>query len=329
MEYPRLRENVWHVQPDAAESFLITTDGSFQVPTDEVLTFLRVRSHCTGFNSLDEIAAKSAVPLEKIKSILTALQEIDLVIPPDQAGAPPPSVDLARDKAIKICKIWAEELKQSYIANQLAGSALPKTVLVGWLIEMYHYIKDFSYAIEHGARVATGPLRTLLERYAREERGHEEFVTSTLTNIGLSRAEVERSSPLPSTRLIGFIMREMFALEPASTLMMAALVESQEFDAGGVADFEKVLEEQYQLPAGAMAPYFKHQQIDTDLGHSRLLEDNIQLFSVTDPEKLDAIVNKLHDLKHSFDLQGTEIKSYYNDMQGRYLPRQPIGFHAL
>jgi hypothetical protein len=70
----------------------------------------------------------------------------------------------------------------------------------------------------------------VLRRYADEERGHEGFVLQTLVNLGMSRVEVTTSIPLLSTRLVGFLMRELFELEPASTLMVAAVIEAQEFD---------------------------------------------------------------------------------------------------
>jgi len=65
------------------------------------------------------------------------------------------------------------------------------------------------------------------------------------------------------------------------------------------------------------------------LGHSKLLEDNLELFSVAEPGALDRIVDKMHDLKHAFELQSSEIKSYYGNLSGMYFPRQPMTFSAL
>lgn len=325
---PRLRENVWHVDLEGPESVLITTDGMFSVPTSEATTFMRLRSHCTGHNSVASIAERSGVPVQKVDEILAALADIGLVIESPPAVEPPP-LDRVRETLLEICRIWSDELKEGYIANELPDGDLPKTVLMGWMLEMYHYIRDFPYAIEHGARFAQGRLREVLDRYAGEERGHEEFVLRTLMNMGLRREEIERSHPLPSTRLVGFLMRELFELEPAAVLMMAALVEAQEFETDDVAAFSAVLESRFDLPRGAMAPYFQHQKIDSDLGHCDLLQDNIELFTVTEPAKLDAVVNRLHDLKHAFELQGVEIKSYYGDLQGKYFPRQPVGYSSL
>ena len=326
---PTLRENVWHIYLDKPESFLVTTDGMFEVPTVDGIEFMRMRSYCTGHNTIEEIAVKSGLSVEKVANVITSLRELDLVRAKESDVSKTLPIEQVRDKLIKICKIWSDELKNSYIANELPGSSLPKSVLAGWLLEMHHYIRDFPYAIEHGAKHATGELRTLLDRYANEERGHEGFVTKTLMNIGLSRDEIEQSHPLPSTRLISFLMREMFELDPASVLLMAALVEAQEFDAENIEVFQKLLEKQYDLPAGAMTPYFEHQEIDTGLGHSQLLEQNINLFTLTDPEKLEEVVNKLHDLKHAFELQGTEIKAYYTKLDGRYYPRQMMRYSLL
>ena len=48
-----------------------------------------------------------------------------------------------------------------------------------------------------------------------------------------------------------------------------------------------------------------------------------------DAHVLDQVVNKIHDLKHAFDLQGIEIKAYFTTLNGKYLPRQPVTFASI
>lgn len=255
--------------------------------------------------------------------MLAALDGIGLI-----ATSDPTDRDI-RDRLARIVALWSDELGRDFIANALLDEDLPREILVGWLLETYHYVRDFAEAIgEAAARAPDGPLKHLLKRYADEERGHERFVLRTLENLGLSAEEVAQSSPLVSTRLIGFLMRDLFKTEPASVLLMAALVEAQELDGGLAAGFQAEIEARYALPKAALAPYFEHQAIDAQLGHQQLFADNLALFAVDDPALLDRITDKLHDLKHGFDLQGLEIRHYYGAQAGRYLPRQPMAFTA-
>lgn len=197
---------------------------------------------------------------------------------------------------------------------------------------MYHYIKDFPFAIESAANMAemTDPeLAKELRKYSSEEIEHEVFVLDTLVNIGIPAPQVETSEPLPSTKLIAYMMRDMFKKEPLSVFLMAALVEAQEFDEENISEFQREIERIYSLPKDSLAPYFKHQEIDNGLGHSELLSRNISRFKDTDQSKIDSMINKLHDLKHAFELQSLEIKNYYTDLQGKYFPRQPVNYSSI
>ena len=89
------------------------------------------------------------------------------------------------------------------------------------------------------------------------------------------------------------------------------------------------MHELYDLPLTTFDPFFEHQKIDVGMGHAELLSNNIDLFDITDPQRLDRIVNSLHDLKHAFELQSAEIKSYYTSLAGKYFPRQPMLFSSL
>jgi hypothetical protein len=54
--FPKLKENVWHIDPQQDTALLITSRNRFQVPTAAALQFLRMRSYCTGWHSLEDVA---------------------------------------------------------------------------------------------------------------------------------------------------------------------------------------------------------------------------------------------------------------------------------
>lgn len=322
LDRPRLKENIWQITDGEPWAFVETPDGCFEIATEQAFSFLRIRSHCTPHNSVAEIAARSKVPPAEVAAMLASLETIGLI-----AGKAP---GRAIDRLSRIVALWARELARDFIGNALLDENLPRSILIGWLLETYHYVRDFPDAIGVAASLAPeGRLKTLLIRYAKEERGHEHFVLETLENIGLSRLEVIESRPLVSTRMIGLLMRDLFAAAPAAVLLMAALVEAQELSEDDARDVRTQIEAHYGLPNSALAPYFLHQAVDAQLGHQRLFEDNLDCFEVTDPAVLDLVIDKLHDLKHGFDLQGLEIRRYYGAMDGAYVPRQPMTFRSI
>lgn len=325
--YPKLKENVWHVDPAADTATLLTGHEAYAVPTAAALEFLKMRSHCTGWNSTERIAERSGLPVGDVQALLRSLQPAGIVARRD--AAVDCSSDEVRAACVRACRLWSGELRLAYVGNEFAAGSLPRPVLVGWLLEMYHYIRDFPCTIEHAAARASGPLQMVLRRYAREESGHEIFVLQTLQNLGLDAEEVAASAPLPSTRLIGLLMRELFTRAPAAVLMVAALVEAQEFDDAQVARFQAALTRHYGINADAFDPYFRHQEIDVGLGHAQLLEENLSLLNFDDAACLDDAVSMVHDLKHAFELQGLEIKAYFSRLDGRYVPRQRVVFADL
>ncbi len=324
---PRLRENVLQIRDSGSEAVLITTAGEFDVPLGDARRFLRIRGHCTGHHAAGAIALRAGIPLAEVEATLDWLRDYDLLAPDDAPSRF--DVEEVRALLLSVSRIWSEELQRTFIGNEFALGQLPKEVLIGWLIEMYHYIRDFPYAIEHAADHATGGLRDVLLDYAGQERGHEEFVLRTLENLGMRREEVESSAPFVSTRSVAMLMRDIYARCPAAVLIVAAMVEAQDFDEEQISAFRRKLAEHYDVDPAAFEPYFRHQEIDVGFGHAELLARNLPLIDITDAAVLDRLVNDLHDLKHAFDLQGLELKEYFGVAEGRYLPRQRVSFASL
>lgn len=322
-----LRENVWHVGPNDENSFLQTTDGVFEVPTVEALEFLKIRSHLTGHISADEISLRSGVSKERILSIVDSLDGAGLFKDKNSKLAE----EELRQRLVKLVDIWSNELKDLYIANKLPSGSFSKSVLVGWLLEMFHYIRSFPDAIEAAARSCSEPsTKDIIQVYADQEKGHEEFVVQTLVNLGLKRDEILTSHPLPSTQLIVFLMNKLLQHSPTMVFAMAKLVESQEFDENNISLYKHLLSENFSIPEDALDPYFLHQEIDTNMGHGTLMDTYLDRIDVRDTQRVSEALNILHDLKHAFELQTAEIVSYYDgDMQGRYIPRQAMTLEAL
>ncbi|HEU5323149.1 MAG TPA: iron-containing redox enzyme family protein, partial [Methylomirabilota bacterium] len=233
-----------------------------------------------------------------------------------------------RDGLQAACRIWSEQLAETHLVNDIAAGRVPRTVLLGWLLETYHYVKAFPHALEVAAAAATGPLREVLARYAGEEHGHEAFVAESLVRAGFTRQEVETSIPLVSTRTIDLLMREMFRLFPASALLVAAVLEVEGSEPEGLAAFRRGVRDRYGVPEEALVPFHEHVAVDDRLGHARLLHEHVDLVTFPDGDALHRVVNGLHDLKHAFDLQKLEIVDYYS-RTGNYVPRQFVSFFAI
>lgn len=293
--------------------YLITSNEAFEVGLEDAHTFLQIRPYCNGHNSIKEIVLKSNVSSQKIQSIINSLYDIGLGYPLTHSLE---SEGQIHTKFVNLCKIWADELKSNFIGNKFAEGKLPKKALIRWLIEMYHHITDFPNAIEEAAKNAQGELKVLLTKYAKEKRDNSLYILQTLNNLGVEEDQIKASSPLASTRLVGFIIRELFRLSPSAVFLVAALfvIKTEEFESQ-VRNFNKKMKTHYNISEKVFEPFFKHQAMDAKRGQADLLKNNLHLLKLANKEVRNLIVNNLYDLKCAFELMGTEIEVYSKNNQ--------------
>lgn len=328
-KYPKFRHNLWTQYKNEPDIYyLMFSGGEYKVPKEDAEKFIQIRSFCTGHNTINQIANKSGLSNEKVQSIVSSLNDIEML------HLPITDVDQLNEARIcntliDACRIWRAQLSETHLLNKILSGNSNLQITQGWLLETYHYIKNFPEAI-HAAYTACDnqELKAILYKYYREEVGHEKFIEQTLLKTGLTSEEVKTSIPLVSTRLIDFLLKELFALCPPSVLLVASIIEAAEADIKSKGEVIKNLKNYYDISEDTMEPYFKHVQIDINLGHEKLLINNIEYIKLIKPEQLHIVVNMIHDIKHAIDLQQLEIEHYYN-RRGNYFPRQFVDFYAI
>jgi hypothetical protein len=326
--YPRLRENVWWIDPTAASARLRTSKNQYEVPTEDALMFLKMRRYCTGHHTVEDVARRSEIPCDKVVAILNSLQSVDLLYP-DNEALEHIDLDAVRDTLVRACDLWATEVAWILLGRELMREELTQEVLLGGLVEAYHETREFSDALASGARRLHGGLGEVVARCAAEREGLDRYYLRTLVNLGLSEHEVKTSVPLLATRLVGFLVREMLELEPVTALLAVSVVGARHLANEEIEALRTQLRAKYDVDPSALEPYFALQSRETDIGHQRLLADHCHLVDIDDLARLDSISNKVHDLIHAFILQSQEIKSYHSKQNGNYFPRQPVSFPSI
>lgn len=325
---PKFRHNLWTSYADNPNTtYLVVSHGTYEVSTNDAADFIKIRSYCTGYNTIPEIAQKSNMPLKKVRAIINSLAEINVLHLPFKDLTKLPR-KLITKTLLDATKIWGEQLADTYISSDIFLGKSTKAIVIGWLLETYHYIKAFPEALQCAAAHSTGELKELLQNYAAQEKGHEKFILKTLLKAGLSQQEIEDSIPLVSTRTIDMLLKELFSFEPCTVLLVASIIEAEDYNPAAAKIIAQRFNEIYGFPVDMMDDFFKHVEIDSKLGHQKLLKNNIKFLKDIKADKLHNIVNKIHDIKHAFDLQKLEIKEYYST-KGNYLPRQKVDFFAI
>lgn len=326
--YPKFRHNLWVRLEEEKDFYYLTfSKGLYKVPKEDAENFIRIRSFCTGHNTREEIAKKSGFSKEKVAEIVNSLTEVDMLhLPAGELSSV--SINQKTETLLDACRIWREQIGETHLLNKILKGEANKFIVQGWLLETYHYIKFFPDTLlaAHNACEHEG-LKSLLYKYHKEEKGHEKFIENTLIRTGLTSTEVQSSIPLVSTRLIKFLLEELFKLCPASVLLVASIIEAAEADFEQKNRLMQEFQKHYGFNRDVMEPYFKHVEVDIGLGHEKLLANNLKYLDLIPSELLHEVTNKIHDIKHAFDLQQLEIEYYYK--LGNYLPRQFVDFFGI
>lgn len=329
---PRLRENVWYIDPQAETALLVTGQGRFEVPVPDALRFLQLRSHCTGHVALPEIVKRSGLSPEEIGSIIEALHEVGAVYPLDAAAQPAPSrPDLAEVKRrlTQATRIWREEYRVTNLNHELVAGLHSGSVLVGWLLEQYHIMLYIAQAFAAAAARCCDRAGASLRALCEARRPYAELVARTLIGLGLSRTEVERSIPLLSTRLLCFQLRELLEGAPWSAFIVETIRGAQALDDAQIAELRVHATARYHIDPAALEPWFELQRFEARHAGPELAAEHADLIDVDDVPALDAICNQVHDIRHAFDLLALEVKDYHQSLQGKYVPRQAVSYSDL
>jgi thiaminase len=322
---PKLIHNLW-TSYDNNTYYPTCSKGTYEVPKLDAEKFINIRPYCTGMNDIQKISNYSGIDEKEIEKMLASLDRIGLIREEEYSEE---SKEVINKKLYDACILWASQLEHSNIFNLLVNGDLPVKVLKGVLLENYHYIKDFPEVIKLAHLNETdGHLKALFYEYYEQEIGHEKFVLTSLKKLGLTENEVEYSIPLVSTQNIINLMSSLVSQYPIAILFISKIIEVDEYDEKAVDNFKLKISDKYKIPYKSLDAFFKHGEIDFKLGHSKLLDNNIEHINLKDEKTAGYILNALHDIKHAFDLQKLEMLDYYQT-KGNYFPRQKVDFFGV
>lgn len=111
--FPKFRENVWHINPDQQAATLITSRATYQVPTVPALTFLKMRTYCTGLNSVPVVAEKSGLSEADVSALLRSLEPANIIYS-EGVTEERFSLEHVRDVLMRAAQIWSRELQIAY-----------------------------------------------------------------------------------------------------------------------------------------------------------------------------------------------------------------------
>lgn len=123
-------------------------------------------------------------------------------------------------------------------------------------------------------------------------------------------------------------MEDLFIKYPITVFLLSRIIEADEFSEENAEFVRSKIKEHFNLDRNSLDKLMLHAKVDFDLGHSNLIYKNKSLITLEDKNDAHFILNRIHDIKHAFDLQKIEIIEYYNHT-GNYIPRQKVDFFGV
>jgi len=268
-----------------------------------------------GRSSVVEIAAQVGIGLEQAGALLSPLHDeallLDTALELHEGSGGEFFNGFRRE-----CRFWSQHIFAGRFWKHLRSGAAPLSMVLGWGIEFYHYVK---YADEYmAAGVAhcsdSWLTRQWISKHFVEEAGHGEIFLEGLVDCGLSRSRIRDAPPLPATRALMNTLMES-ALEGALPYTACFGLTQPDAIAPTIAEHEQFygsLRDHYPAAAGLFAAFLSHAKIDAGLKHDRTtIERILEARRGAEPSQRRTILRSVRRLAEAFVLFHDQIADFY------------------
>ncbi|WP_029032256.1 hypothetical protein [Salinarimonas rosea] len=219
---------------------------------------------------------------------------------------------------------FSEYLKQSFRAlndemfshelwQKLAAGKASATLVDGWLIETFFFIKGANARLPNAIANCThhGIRNTLLHHYL-EEWDHYGFFKESLELRGLDFDRIEARGPLPATKAVMLMARKAGRENSLGYLACSGLLESTGSDSSKAREFYGAIAAHYDARGtGFVAPMLEHIDLDEEFEHGDLMAEALGTIERLSRREADEVVNTLREFKETLVQWFDEIVEYY------------------
>ena len=308
---------------------MIVGDQYFEL-TEEIgdrRDLLNIKRYLDGRHTLADIASKAGVTRESVESIVSTLAEFDLL------GNPRPVENIAGAEFVKkiedACRMWGQQIGFHRIFTGITEGSLRPEVLLGLVLETYHYInsasKHIGVAIAHCADYR---LRPILCQHLADEWDHAQSLVAGIAHMGIPPAHLKTAHPVVGTISLINNLCEIARQDTLSYIASTSLFEARAEDYEQAAADLRGAAERCAFPADSVEPLITHMRLDVEAGHAGLLAETVEIIGDIPAERAHQVVNNVHDIKHSLDQFHDQIVEFYSD-PSNHIPRLKMDYFLL
>lgn len=320
---PRLGACVF-LRDDAGHLLVRKAERVFRIHVAEEVEneFWRVKKYLSGHVTIDEIASRSGVPVDRVRGTIETLEQAGLL-----AGEINPKTEVPSGAAItsaltRSIDMWRDHMFQHELFQSLERRAAPRQVLIGLALETYHHVAAMPRVLATAISVATQARKVdVLRQLYIEESNHSPLIRTALVRLGVKDFEIGSAQPLSSTLSLLNWKLEMARRNTTAFIAGLSFSEARVEDGWGAKENLRSLARDYDFPETALDPIFEHMAVDLAEGHSRLPWDAIEAEALS-LDEADSLTNELHSLKHCYDDYHSGILQYYSDTKETFPPNR-------
>lgn len=290
-------------------------------------TFLKLKSLMDGRHPPDEMARLTGLQRAQVDDVIRAFDALGLT----RENTPVTQISGRELKAQleETLEMWRQQIGYHRLFEGLAKGRYRIEVLQGLFIETYHFVR---MATDHVGtalgRAATDAARYALSEYLHDEYRHAPLLLQTCVNLGCDADHVRESHPIVATTSLVHMLSDIGRSDTLAYAAALGLFEAVPTDEAEGAESIAAIASSYRLPITAFAPALDHLRGDIACGHASLLDTVLADDTVLSADRVHALVNLLHDLKHAYDQLHDGIIAYYEDISN-YVPRLRVDYFSL
>jgi pyrroloquinoline quinone (PQQ) biosynthesis protein C len=290
-------------------------------------TFFEVKRRLDGRHTIREIAEAAGVDESDVEALVELFSRNGLLRPDGDETI----IDTARfvDRIEKTAAMWRRQIGYHPLFQGLSRGELRLEVLQGLVIETYHVVRHSSRHIATAIAHAQDEWhRTLLADYLADEKSHESLLLETAARLGLERSAVEQAHPVIGTISLLQMLCEIGRSDTLAYFAATRLFEAAPAEMQYATYSIRQIADAYGLGEAVFEPMMTHARLDVASGHVNLLAKALEGRDGMPVGSAHAIVNHLHDLKHTYDQHHDQIVLYYSD-PSNYIPRLRVDYLSL
>lgn len=210
-------------------------------------------------------------------------------------------------------EVWNRRLFSHRLWQQLAGGTASYELVLGWLVETYHFIRGANARLPYAvAQCLPGRQRNILVEHFAEEYDHDKLFVQSLACFGINEPDVRSMRPLPGTQAVIDWMRAAARLDVLAYAACSGLLESTGSDAVAAQRFYDALEAHYSFAPGFIAPMRRHIELDKGFGHGHVMRDLFETEGEIELKRADLVAQTAHGFVETLEEWFFDILSHYS-----------------